>query len=82
MEGKRKSGVRFYNKQRVPTYTTTILQLNNIHRSAMGFIVCTGGLDGCDTTSGIINVDQTKRGQVKKKTCVWQGQMGSRCADV
>jgi len=58
---------------------TTIEQYSQI---SDGFYRMYGGLDGCDTTSGIINADQTKRGQVKRKTCVWQGQMESRCADV
>ena len=34
----------FYNKQQVSTYARTILQLDNIHRSAMRFIVCTNGI--------------------------------------
>ena len=54
--------------QQVSTYTTAILQLNGIHKSAMGFIVyMRGELDGKGTTSGIINADQTKRGRIKGK---------------
>lgn len=61
----------FYNKQQVSTYATTILQLDNIHRSAMRFIVYTTELDGEGTTSGIIIADETKT-RTNKEKGVWK----------
>jgi len=67
-EGERKSGVRFLQQ----TTSFDVHQklyyngMNAIHRSAMGFIVCTRELKW-GTTSGIINADQTEWGRGQRE---------------
>ena len=70
----------FYNKQQVSTYATTILQLDNIHRSAVGFyrIYKRIGWGGHDQRDYQRRWNKTR---TNKQEGVWQGQRGSESAD-